>query len=1422
MTPHASRVRRRARRSVVCPAVFVLEDRLAPAATVLSASSAAVLQEFYGSTAFTQQVDGTSQLSVRKFNFTPPAGTPVDERSVLEFNTQGITPDSFAGGTLRLNCIGTTSSVTTVQVYGFADNGTIGLDDATSTAVPLGSFSPTSTTAYTISLDNPGLTSLLQAGTGYVGILLVGVPNDNVQFAGPVSAFGASYAPALTLQVTPPSVSVGDVTVNEGSPANFNVTLSRAMSTPVSVAYTTVAGGAPGAPFASPYTDFVPQSGTLTFSPGQTSLPVSVPTVGDPASDSGEQFTLSLSNPTAGVTLGRAAATATIQDVPNPTPGVSVGNVTLNEPPAGTTAPATFTVSLTVPSTQTVTVTYATADGTAKAGTDYTATGGTLSFSPGQTSKTVSVPVIGGDAYEYDETFTLNLTGATNAVPDLATGTGTIKNVVPSPAVWIADTSVVKPASGTANAVFTLTLSNPSTLTTYVNWSTANGTALAGVDYQAQGNSLSFPPGVTTGTISVPVFGDTFTEGNRTFLVNLQSPGTTVIGRGTATATIIDASPTSGTMTFPAVSWGYAEDINGDGTFDSFSTGDYSTPIRKYSTTPVASPAGPDPVAPPPNLEDRSIYEFDVSRVVAGVVSSVTFSFDISSYVSNGGAVNVDGFVGTGTASLADATAPAATLASYLPNQLGVVSVTLDRAQVLALTAGSRFLGLRLDSAASYVNTSIFSPIAGPADAPTVTFHADLPVASADAYSTPYGTALAVPATAGVLANDFAPAGMGLTALPGQSPAHGSLTLNADGSFSYTPASGFSGTDTFTYEASDGPAQSGPATVTITVNPPSTSATVTTVASSANPSRYATPVTFTATVAASASGLGTPTGVVQFKVDNTPLGSPVPVAGGVAVSPAVSTLAPGAHAVTATFTDASGTFQASTGTLAGGQKVVAATATALSASATSAVYGQPVTFSAAVTNLDTTNPVTGSVTFYDGTRAIGTAVLSGGVGSFTSSALAPGAPHAITATFNGTSLLARSTSSALSLTVSPAATTVSLTDAAGGPVVYGVPVVLSATVAGVGTSAVPTGTVRFYSGATLVGTAMLKAGTASVTVTLPVGAPDSLTASYAGSANFLAGTSAVFRQQVDPAPTSTALTSLPVTVPYGSAVTLSARVTNVGSAAAPTGQVSFLNSANGGAVVGRASVAAGGSATFTTSRLVPGTYEIVASYAGTASFAPSGSDPAAPLAVTVRRALTAATLTSSASSFTYGQAVSFTASLANTDTYASGTKPVPTGGSVTFYLDYGTPAQMSLGAVALTNGKAVLTTKLVPAGSHSVTGVYAGTVFFQGAGSNAVGATVSPAGTAVSLTSSASGPVTYGTPVTFTAAVTDAATGLIPVGPVQFWDGTVLLGTVNLNGLGSALLTHSLALGAHSITARYVGTSNFTASTSTAVSLNIT
>jgi hypothetical protein len=221
--------------------------------------------------------------------------------------------------------------------------------------------------------------------------------------------------------------------------------------------------------------------------------------------------------------------------------------VSQNEGNSGTTL-FTFTVSLSNPSSQTITVNYATADGTATtADNDYSSTSGTLTFAPNETSKTISVSVNGDTKFEPNETFSVNLSLPVNATISRGQGLETITNDDALPAISINDVSQNEGDSGATLFTFTVSLSNPSSQMITVSYATADGTATtADNDYSATSGTLTFAANETSKTISVSVNGDTKFEPNETFTVNLSSPVNAVIADGQGLGTIIndDAAPT--------------------------------------------------------------------------------------------------------------------------------------------------------------------------------------------------------------------------------------------------------------------------------------------------------------------------------------------------------------------------------------------------------------------------------------------------------------------------------------------------------------------------------------------------------------------------------------------------------------------------------------------------------------------------------------------------------------------------------------------------------------------------------------------------------------------------------------------------------------------------------------------------------------
>jgi len=223
-------------------------------------------------------------------------------------------------------------------------------------------------------------------------------------------------------------------------------------------------------------------------------------------------------------------------------PSVSAGDVSVIEGDSGTTT-AHFTLTLSAVSATDVTVQYATADGTAKAPADYSSKSGTATIPAGSLTTQVDVPVNGDAIDENDETFTVHLSNAVGASIAGADGTGTILDDDPVPTLSVNDNSVTEANTVNRAITFTVHLSTASARTVSIHYATADGSALAGADYQAVSGDLSFSPGTTSRTVSVRVLPDTVDEPTETFKLLLSSPVDAVVADGTGVGSIADNDP---------------------------------------------------------------------------------------------------------------------------------------------------------------------------------------------------------------------------------------------------------------------------------------------------------------------------------------------------------------------------------------------------------------------------------------------------------------------------------------------------------------------------------------------------------------------------------------------------------------------------------------------------------------------------------------------------------------------------------------------------------------------------------------------------------------------------------------------------------------------------------------------------------------
>jgi hypothetical protein len=287
--------------------------------------------------------------------------------------------------------------------------------------------------------------------------------------------------------------------------------------------------------------DYTAKSGTASLTNGGCRCAtVSVSILGDTITEGTETFVVNLSSPV-GATIADAQGTGTIYDNEGP-PSFVVTDVSGAEA-SGTLS---FSVLLTNEDASSVSVDYATADGTAIAGSDYTSTSGTLTFPPNQTSKSVDVTIADDALAEDDETFTLNLSNPTGTLGiDDAQGIGTIQNDDADPTVSVAAAAIAEGDTGTTTLSMPVTLSGPSGREVDVDYATSDGTATAGSDYAATSGTLVFAAGQTAKQVDVTVNGDFLDEGDETLTVTLSAPFNTDFGASVATGTITndDAGP---------------------------------------------------------------------------------------------------------------------------------------------------------------------------------------------------------------------------------------------------------------------------------------------------------------------------------------------------------------------------------------------------------------------------------------------------------------------------------------------------------------------------------------------------------------------------------------------------------------------------------------------------------------------------------------------------------------------------------------------------------------------------------------------------------------------------------------------------------------------------------------------------------------
>lgn len=353
------------------------------------------------------------------------------------------------------------------------------------------------------------------------------------------------------VSISPPSPAM----VTEGAASTsfivfYTVTLSAVSERAISVNWATRNGTANSASG-----DYGAANGTLNFAPGQTTDTIAITVLGDNADEPDENFYVDLSSATNAV-LDVAATTSAVTIIDDDLVNLMVSSQSLAEPGSGAVT-MTFTVTLFAATSQVVTVDWAAVSGTATSGSDFIGSG-SLNFPIGATSRTLQVTILADNIYEEAETFSVVLSNAVNATIN-GSGTGTIPANGTAPVFTVSSNLTIMESGAPASVALTVTLTGATQVAASVDWTTANGTAVAPGDYTAPvpaTQTLHFPAGTTTQFIIVTIPVDTLDEGDEDFAINLSNPSraTIVAGNTSRTVTIGDNDPMPALSITPAVS----------------------------------------------------------------------------------------------------------------------------------------------------------------------------------------------------------------------------------------------------------------------------------------------------------------------------------------------------------------------------------------------------------------------------------------------------------------------------------------------------------------------------------------------------------------------------------------------------------------------------------------------------------------------------------------------------------------------------------------------------------------------------------------------------------------------------------------------------------------------------------------------------
>jgi hypothetical protein len=302
--------------------------------------------------------------------------------------------------------------------------------------------------------------------------------------------------------------------------------------------------------------DYVNVVTNLAFAAGQVTRTVKISILNDTLDETNETFRVALSDPAGGGVLG-AISNAVVTIVDNDSGGAisfSAASYSVNE----TGAVATIRVVRTGGKASGVTVDYATSDGTATAGADYTAASGQLSFGANETNKTFTVAMADDVLGEGNETVNLILSNATGGAV-LGTRSTAVLTIVDNEQVLQFSRSAYTNTTESGASTIAVVRTGPTAGTVSVQYVTSNGTATAGADYTNRVGTLTFLAGQTNKTFTVPVIADSKDETNETVNLILSNAVGALLGPRSEAALWILDNDTGGAISFTAASYSVSE-----------------------------------------------------------------------------------------------------------------------------------------------------------------------------------------------------------------------------------------------------------------------------------------------------------------------------------------------------------------------------------------------------------------------------------------------------------------------------------------------------------------------------------------------------------------------------------------------------------------------------------------------------------------------------------------------------------------------------------------------------------------------------------------------------------------------------------------------------------------------------------------------